>query len=88
MRLSTTERLDVLNRLQRNGAAVAACECGSFAWLSPQECYLSFAGEIREATGAMPSRLLMALTCAKCGFVKLFDPIVAGAMPNADGHPA
>lgn len=63
----------MLNRLQRNGAALAACECGSRHWLPPDSLY-----QLVAPRHAARRRDLLPITCAACGFVKLYDPAVAG----------
>jgi hypothetical protein len=75
----------LLNQLQRNGAALAACECGSRHWLPPDSLYQLVAVALRpgDATRPGPTKIVVPITCAACGFTKFYDPGVAAAQPRS-----
>ena len=82
-RFATSEADAVLDRLQRNGGALASCECGSRSWLPPAGIYqLVPAG----ASPSLPARAVVPLTCAICGFTKFYDPVVVASMAESTGR--
>jgi len=71
----------VLDRLQRNGSALTACECGSHNWLPPDGIYQlqPVAAHPPSSIRRLPTKAIVPLTCAVCGLTKFYDPrVVAG----------
>ena len=75
----------LLSQLQRNGAALVACECGSRHWLPPDSLYQLVAVARRQVDTARPAptKVVVPVTCAACGFTKFYDPGVAAAQPRS-----
>lgn len=74
---TASEPENVLARLQRNGSALAACECGSHNWLPPDGIYQLQAVAARQSPlRRLPTKAIVPLTCAACGFTKFYDPTV------------
>jgi hypothetical protein len=77
--LGPNERQVVLDRLQRKGAALTACECSSRNWLPPDSVHELPAAATWPSNGA-PGKLIVPITYAACGLIKLYDPAVVGAL--------
>ena len=75
----------ILNRLQRNGGALSSCECGSRNWLPPDGIYQLVAVAGRQPH-RIPSKAVVPLTCAACGFTKLYDPAVIASLAESTGR--
>lgn len=75
----------LLSQLQRNGAALVACECGSRHWLPPDSLYqlTPVARRQTDATSHKPAKIVVPITCAACGLTKFYDPGVAAAQPRS-----
>ena len=73
----------ILDRLQRNGGALASCECGSRNWLPPAGIYQLVS---TSASARVPTRSVVPLTCAACGFTKFYDPVVVASMAESTGR--
>ena len=74
---SSGEADAILSRLQRNGSALAACECGSHNWLPPDGIYQLQAVAGRQSPlRRLPTKAIVPLTCAACGLTKFYDPAV------------
>ena len=86
--LGAGEAEAVLDRLQRNGGALAPCECGSRNWLPPDGIYQLVAVTSRQASSIqrLPTKSLVPLTCAACGFTKFYDPVVVASMAESTGR--
>lgn len=84
--LSHFEQNAILSRLQLSGAALAACECGSRNWIPPSDIHILSTVQSTELGLGNNDKAVVAITCAKCGFVKLYDPSVAGVLRDA-GYP-
>jgi hypothetical protein len=71
----------VLDRLQRNGSALAACECGSHNWLTPDGVYQlqPVAAHPPSSIRRLPTKTIVPLTCAACGLTKFYDHAVVAA---------
>lgn len=79
----------ILNRLQRNGGALTSCECGSRNWLPPDGIYqlVAVAGRLSSsAAHRIPTKAIVPLTCAACGFTKLYDPAVVASLAESTGR--
>jgi hypothetical protein len=79
--LAPDEQQIIVSRLQRSGAAIAACECGSRSWLPPHAVNDLFGSAPWPSNGAA-RKLVVSITCAACGLIKLYDPAVVGALPD------
>jgi predicted nucleic-acid-binding Zn-ribbon protein len=75
----------ILNRLQRNGGALTSCECGSRNWLPPDGIYQLVAVAGRHPH-QIPAKAVVPLTCAACGFTKLYDPAVVASLAESTGR--
>jgi len=86
--LGAGEAEAVLDRLQRNGGALASCECGSRNWLPPDGIYQLVAVASRRSNSIqrLPSKSVVPLTCAACGFTKFYDPVVVASMAESTGR--
>lgn len=73
----------ILNRLQRNGGALAPCECGSRSWLPPDGIYQLVAAN---PSARIPTKPVVPLTCAACGFTKFYDPVVVASVAESTGR--
>jgi hypothetical protein len=75
----------LLSRLQRNGSALAACDCGSHNWLPPEGIY-----QLQPVAGStlrrLPTKAIIPLTCAACGLTKFYDPAVAAARAESSAR--
>lgn len=79
----------ILNSLQRNGGALSSCECGSRNWLPPDGIYqlVAVAGRQWNASAhQIPAKAVVPLTCAACGFTKLYDPAVVASLAESTGR--
>ena len=78
----------VLDRLQRNGGALASCECGSRNWLPPDGIYQLVAIATRQSSSIqrIPTKAIVPLTCAACGLTKLYDPAVVASLAESTGR--
>jgi hypothetical protein len=84
-RFATGEAEAILNRLQRNGGALSSCECGSRNWLPPDGIYQLVAVAGRQLH-RIPAKAVVPLTCAACGFTKLYDPAVIASLAESTGR--
>jgi hypothetical protein len=82
-RFGTADAEAILNRLQRNGGALASCECGSRNWLPPDGIYQLVAPT---ALQRVPAKAVVPLTCAACGFTKFYDPVVVASLAESTGR--
>jgi hypothetical protein len=82
-RFAPGEADSILNRLQRNGGALASCECGSRTWLPPDGIYQLVA---TNPSQRVPTKAVVPLTCAACGFTKFYDPAVVASMAESTGR--
>ena len=73
----------ILNRLQRNGGALAPCECGSRSWLPPDGIYQLVAANPAQRA---PTKSVVPLTCAACGFTKFYDPVIVASVAESSGR--
>lgn len=73
----------ILSRLQRNGGALAPCECGSRSWLPPDGIYQLVAANPAQRA---PTKAVVPLTCAACGFTKFYDPVVVASVAESCGR--
>jgi hypothetical protein len=81
----TADAEAILNRLQRNGAALTSCECGSRTWLPPDGVY-QLTAVAASAEHQIPAKAVVPLTCAACGFIKLYDPAVVASLAESSGR--
>ena len=72
-----------------NGGALTSCECGSRNWLPPDGIYqlVAVAGRLSSsAAHRIPTKAIVPLTCAACGFTKLYDPAVVASLAESTGR--
>jgi hypothetical protein len=82
-RFGAGEADSILNRLQRNGGALASCECGSRSWLPPDGIYQLVP---TSASQRVPIKSVVPVTCAACGLTKLYDPVIVASMAESTGR--
>jgi len=80
---ASADAKSIFNRLQRNGGALNACECGSRHWLPPEAIYqLVPTGTAR----SVPAKSVIPVTCAACGFTKLYDSAIIASIAESTGR--
>lgn len=80
---SSGEADAILNRLQRNGGALTACECGSRSWLPPVGIYRLVPTNPAQHAA---EKAVIPVTCAACGYTKFYDPAVVASIAETTGR--